>query len=128
MNVVIHSDTGKLLLGPLENEYLEVHYQTKGIEVSIKPYLYTDGVELANFFKSMANEWKGWAGIKTWSSIEGDFELEATNNSINSIDLVFNLRKNVGDDDDCIFKGKIKIELSALDKIAEDIEKLYQKS
>lgn len=126
MNVIIDSDAGKLSLGPLDNEYLEVRYQTNGIEISTKPYLYTDGVELANFFKSIASEWQGWAGIKTWASIESDFELEATNNGTNSVDLVFNLRKNDGADDDWTFKGRIKIELGALDKIAEDVERLYQ--
>lgn len=126
MTVVIDSGAGKLSLGPLDNEYLEVSYQTNGITISAKPYLYIDGVGLANFFRSMANEWKGWEGSKSWASIENDFELEATNNGTNSVDLFFSLRKNIGADDDWEFKGKIKVELGALDKVAEDIETLFQ--
>ena len=126
VTAVINSDAGKLSLGPLDNEYLEDCYQTSGIEISTKTYLYTDGVELANFFKSMASDWKGWTGIKTWASIESDFELEATNNGTNSVDLVFNLRKNLGADDDWALKGRTKIELDVLDKIAGEIERLYQ--
>ena len=98
VTAVINSDAGKLSLGPLDNEYLEDCYQTSGIEIS----------------------------TKTWASIESDFELEATNNGTNSVDLVFNLRKNLGADDDWALKGRTKIELDVLDKIAGEIERLYQ--
>ena len=127
MTVLINSDAGKLTLGPLENEYIEVCYQTNGINISTRPYLYTDGIELANFFKSMANDWKGWQGSKSWASIESDFELEATNDGTSSVELSFSLRKNVGADDDWEFKGKIKLELGTLDNIANEVAKLYQK-
>ena len=74
----------------------------------------------------MADEWKGWKGTKSWVSVENDFELKATNKGTNAVILAFCLKKNVEEDDDWEFKGNLKIDLGALDKIAKDIASLYQ--
>ena len=34
--------------------------------------------DLPAFFEGLAREWRGWAGERTWSSLEGDLSLTAT--------------------------------------------------
>jgi hypothetical protein len=48
--------------------------------------------DLGEFFASMANEWRGWSGEKTWATLEGEFELAATADSLGHVRLGFFLR------------------------------------
>lgn len=34
--------------------------------------------DLGQFFTSLAKDWKGWRGERTWATLEGEFELTAT--------------------------------------------------
>ena len=42
----------------------------------------------AAFFAGMAKEWSGWQGKKAWGTIEGEYELSATRDSVGHITLV----------------------------------------
>jgi hypothetical protein len=64
-----------------------------GSVVSIEATLQTDGLaaqcvvvhtysmgfaDLIDFFDGMARDWRGWRGVRTFSSLEGDLDLAAT--------------------------------------------------
>jgi hypothetical protein len=39
---------------------------------------YTTGfTDLADFFDGLADDWRGWTGVRHWESVEGDLKLEA---------------------------------------------------
>ena len=33
--------------------------------------------DLADFFRAMADDWRGWPEVRTWESLEGDLRMEA---------------------------------------------------
>src|SRR5262249_54274306 len=33
--------------------------------------------DLADFFDGLAEDWRGWDGVRTWESAEGDLRIEA---------------------------------------------------
>jgi hypothetical protein len=33
--------------------------------------------DLANFFADLADDWRGWDGVRTWASVAGDLRIEA---------------------------------------------------
>lgn len=43
------------------------------VRVDNPPY----GISPLEFFSSIASDWKGWSGEKSWGSIEGEFDLTA---------------------------------------------------
>jgi len=116
-----------LVLGPHENEYIPVTFESKGIHVHIKPYLYTDENDLIMFFRSLAKDWKGWDGIRLWKSIEGDLQFEVTHDHLGFVNVKLLLIKNQGFESEWSFRGKIQIELGALENIASDVANVFSK-
>jgi len=47
-----------------------------GLSVSVNAYDDRFG-DLAQFFQALADSWRGWPGERTFSSLEGEFELTA---------------------------------------------------
>ncbi len=39
------------------------------------------GTSPADFLAEIAEAWRGWEGVKTWETIEGEFELSASSDS-----------------------------------------------
>jgi hypothetical protein len=46
-----------------------------------------EGYEFPTFWQDIASSWKGWSGEKSWSSIEGDFQLTATSDSLGHVTI-----------------------------------------
>jgi hypothetical protein len=47
--------------------------------------------ELAVFFEALADSWRGWEGQRTFSSLEGEFEIKARHDG--HVRLAFRLRR-----------------------------------
>ncbi|WP_395689252.1 DUF6228 family protein [Caenimonas koreensis] len=53
--------------------------EVKAYDIRAEARASSYGVEsLGKFFHSIAAEWKGWKGVKSWSTLENEFELKAT--------------------------------------------------
>ncbi len=50
---------------------------------------------IGRFFKSLGEDWRGWDGERTWSSIEGTFALNATHDGLGHVPLRVHLQQNV---------------------------------
>lgn len=57
------------------------------IEVSNQPY----GTSPDEFFETLAANWRGWEGEKSWGAIEGEYSLVATADSVGHITLIATL-------------------------------------
>jgi hypothetical protein len=62
-----------------------------GMEASTGVYV-MGGDGLANLFEAMASEWRGWDGVKSWESLEGDLEVAAQHDRLGQITLRIRLR------------------------------------
>ena len=49
----------------------------------------------ADFWRDLASHWKGWSGAKSWTSLEGDLELEAHSDSLGHIQVTCALSRGV---------------------------------
>jgi hypothetical protein len=68
-------------------------------QASVRVWGYTDCGLLVDLFESIARDWRGWQGERTWSSIEGEFSLAASTNSRGAVTIRVTLCHNDGDDD-----------------------------
>ena len=65
---------------------ITVSIEQPGIAVSTRVYLDSDGGGgLVEFFRSLADDWRGWDGPRKWSTLEGDFQLTCVHNGIGRI-------------------------------------------
>ena len=122
--LTILNGSNKLEIGPRNGEYLDILFSSQNVKVSTKSYLYRDAEELSTFFKSLAANWKGWEGCKTWHSIESDIHFEAIHNNLGAIILKFQIQQDQTSNP-WAFKGQISIELGMLQSISENAEKIF---
>jgi hypothetical protein len=51
------------------------------------------GDGLARLFAEMAAEWRGWEGVKSWESLEGDLGVAAEHDGLGQITIRVGLRR-----------------------------------
>jgi hypothetical protein len=60
-------------------DYLVADLSVEGLSATKRVYAhYASGWrELAEFFAGLAIDWRGWSGIREWTSLESDLKIEA---------------------------------------------------
>ena len=77
--------------------------------------------DLGKFFQSMADDWRGWKGPRSWGTLENEFELTATSDRLGHVRLEFVLRKpHTGFQWE--LRGALELEAGQLDRIAQDVQ------
>jgi hypothetical protein len=89
---------------------------------SSQVYLYQP-YDLVVFFEDLARHGKGWEGEKGWCSIEGDFVLSATSDSVGHISLEVTLESGPYGEGWKV-QTAITLDSGQLEKVAGEIKRL----
>jgi hypothetical protein len=74
---------------------------------------------LLHYFEGLADHWRGWDGVKSYDSLEGDLRLEATHDG--HVHLRVRLRNHI-DPTDWIVEGEVTIDAGEeLSRIVSDL-------
>jgi len=74
---------------------------------------------LGEFFASIANDWRGWTGEKTWESVEDELALRATHDGLGHVTVVAELRRTFDPPArEWLVRGALQLEAGALDAVA----------
>ncbi len=92
--------------------------------VSVSPYQKLPGTHIPAFFRDLALHWRGWAGKKSWGSLDREFSLSATIDSTGHIHLDVELLG--GPCYDWRLRGSLVIEAGQLDPIADQVERFVR--
>ena len=115
--------------GPEEEvaNYYFACIRASGFETGAEVYAFDPKNEgLPKFFAELANDWRGWDGVRHWSSLEGEFEIDCEHDRLGNISTVARLHKNryhgVG------WTGEIRFEIAAgqLDEIAKELTRFFK--
>ena len=103
------------------SEFYRVTLREDDFEVSLRVYAFnpTDN-SLSNFLFGLAADWKGWGGIRHWSSLEGEFELACEHDGLGHVTTAATLRSNPYRHG---WLGQIRFDIAAvnLGRIASDV-------
>jgi hypothetical protein len=91
----------------------------------VRAWLYDGAQSLVDFFRSMATEWYGWLGSKTWSSIEGDCSIEATVDRAGHVTLIVKLNQEMGQHDPWSLKASLEVEAGQLEELAKRAKQVF---
>ena len=77
------------------SEYYRVTLRENKFEASARVYAFdpTDN-GLPRFFDYLAADWRGWDGTRTWSSLEGEFELSCEHDRVGHVTTTAILHSN----------------------------------
>jgi len=83
-----------------------------------------DASSLAQFFKDMARDWRGWPDVREWKSLESDFSLSCTTDGLGHVSVRLQLYS------DCSRTGwaagvDLVLEAGQLDDIARGAVKVF---
>src|SRR4030095_2920760 len=106
---------------PDGSEYYRITFRENEFEASIRVYAF-DPIDndLPNFFRRLAADWKGWDGTRTWSSLEGEFELSCEHDRVGHVTTMATIRSNHGGHG---WTGQIRFDLPAgeLETVAAEV-------
>jgi hypothetical protein len=72
-------------------DYLRVTLDATGISAS-KSIYHRDGIGgLASFFGGLASDWRGWDGMRQWSSRESDLVLDCRHDGVGHVSVLVTL-------------------------------------
>jgi len=86
-----------------------------------------DASSLAQFFKDMARDWRGWPDAREWKSLDSDFSLSCTTDGLGHVFVRLQLYS------DCSRTGwaagaDLVLEAGQLDDLARDAARLFKSS
>jgi hypothetical protein len=108
------------------SEYYPVTLREHEFEVSSRAYAFDPKADgLAKFFLGLDRDWTGWEGIRTWYSLEGEFELICEHDRIGHVTITATLGSNAGGHG---WMGQIHFDLAAgeLDRVAADVPRFFK--
>lgn len=114
--------------GPGSHDDLDDGYWTAALscgELQASLRFYEIGLGgLADFFATLAEDWRGWKGGRRWASLEDDLELEATHDGLGTITLTARLRTEAFAQHRWRAAAQIVLDAGGLDRIARDARRL----
>ena len=82
---------------------------------------------IARLFETLAADWKGWEGERTWRSLESDVALGATHNKLGTVRLKVRLRSDVYDPTEghvWAAEASLFLDAGGLDRLANEAARL----
>jgi hypothetical protein len=101
-------------------DYFHASIEGDGPSASVRVWGYTDCHLLVDLFDSIARDWRGWQGLRSWSSIEGEFRIDASTDKAGHVTLSVVLAPCDGLDD-WRLSVPIFTEAGQLEKIAREV-------
>ena len=100
-SIEIRSSSGRrsLRFHSRSGDYFVASIEGDGPQAFVRVWGYTDCSLLVDLFASIAHDWRGWQGERTWASIEGEFRITATTTSTGRVTLMVALTHTDGEDD-----------------------------
>jgi hypothetical protein len=106
------------------SEYFRVTLKTENMMASLKVYIF-DPFDKAfcRYFAELAENWRGWNGIKQWNSLEGELQISSESDSLGHVTMDITL-ESYGS-----WKSQITLVFDAgqLDDISSKIKAFFAK-
>jgi hypothetical protein len=110
------SERGARLLLRRYRRGLIAEFDASGLRSATEVYLHGGCDHLDQFWRDLAENWRGWKGTRCWRSLEGDLELSATSDRLGHVAL--DVRLEEGAPFQWRVHGNISLDAGQLDRIA----------
>ena len=112
-------DGGRLEVSRLGRDRWQATLSLPGLSAraEVDAFAYDAEHTLGVLFRRLADDWRGWAGERTWSSLEGDFDIAATHDGLGHVALRVGLRSGPYAED-WLATGTIWLDAGQLEAVA----------
>ncbi|MEZ4483310.1 MAG: DUF6228 family protein [Syntrophotaleaceae bacterium] len=119
-----HSNT-KLRFFNINGDYFHASLTSPEFAGTVRVWVYTDSLSLADLFVEMANSWAGWSEQKSWASIEGEFSIFCTHDKLGHITINVEMRQEFGSLEPWNIKACLVVDAVQLEKIAKESKMFF---
>ena len=95
-------------------------FDAPGINAATEVYLLGGCDGLGEFWRELAEDWRGWRGVRSWGSLEGDLQLSATSDRLGHVPVEVRLRE--GAPYRWQMNGILELEAGRLEHIAKEAQ------
>lgn len=81
----------------------------------------------SQLFGELAGNWRGWQGAKTWLSLEGELEIQATSDSTGHVTLQFKVPAYVAGPSAWSAQCSVVVEAGQLERLAQESHEFFGK-
>jgi hypothetical protein len=106
-------------------EYFCVSVEGDGPQASVWVWGFTDCHLLVDLVESIAHDWRGWEGQRSWSSVEGEFRIAASTTRAGKVTLAVELAHRDGEDDWRLIVPVVT-EAGQLERIAREVAAFFR--
>ena len=78
----------------------------------------------ALLFRSLAANWRGWAGELSWCTLEGEFKMTATSDKLGHIELLAEIKSDACPRD-WELKARVYLEAGALEQLYRSVSAVF---
>jgi hypothetical protein len=125
-NANIELSESEGLARPAGAEYYHVTLRENEFTASRPVYAFDPtGNSLSKFFSELLADWKGWDGVRAWSSLEGEFRRTCEHDGLGHVTTTATLLSNpLGRG----WLGQIRLDMAAgnLDEIAAEVARFFE--
>ncbi len=70
------------------SEYFRITIKTESMLASLKVYIFDPfDKSFCHYFSDIAENWRGWDGVKQWNSLEGELQISSESDSLGHITM-----------------------------------------
>lgn len=110
----------------LAGDYFNVSLRSTSHSAVREVYAYTDPDGITSLFQEAAGDWRGWSGIKSWESLEGEFKIELKTDKTGHITIDVEINHDCGNPEPWRLKSCIMIEAGQLEAIAKSAIQFFR--
>jgi hypothetical protein len=81
----------------------------------------------SQLFGELASSWRGWQGVKTWLSLEGELEIQATSDSTGHVTLLFKVPAYAAGGLSWSAQCSVVVEAGQLERVAQESHEFFRK-
>ena len=108
-----------------QGDYFSVCFASPGVTLKKRVWGYTDCGLLVSLFETISREWRGWKGTLDWNSIESDFCLSATCDSLGHVMLEIEIREFEGPEG-WLSKVSLGIDAGQTESVAKVVKRFFE--
>jgi hypothetical protein len=108
----------ELILSDFQGEYFKARIASDHINSVHEVYAYTDAYGFADMMESLASQEKGWAYIRRWETIEGEFKVSVKCSKLGQVTFEIEL-SNYGPSEEWLVKTQLNTELGQMPRLAK---------
>ena len=108
-----------------KGDYFSVCFESPGVSVKKRVWGYTDCEFLVGLFETISREWRGWKGALDWNSIESDYCLSATCDSLGHVMLEIQIREVEGPE---VWSSEVSLGIDSgqTENVAKVVRKFFE--